>query len=54
MSYINMHDFFLSLVFHYQIKLHLFSQNHLALDNQPVKISLYGTHDEKDNIPIVV
>ncbi|MCI4390925.1 hypothetical protein PGIGA_G00128400 [Pangasianodon gigas] len=41
-------------VFHYQIKAHLFSHNNLALDNQPVKISLYGTHDEKDNIPIVV
>ncbi|KAF4076417.1 hypothetical protein AMELA_G00215010 [Ameiurus melas] len=41
-------------VFHYQIKAHLFSHSNLALDNQPVKISLYGTHDQKDGIPIVV
>ncbi|KAI5623527.1 lipoprotein lipase-like [Silurus asotus] len=41
-------------VFHYQIKVHLFSQNDLALDNQPVKISLYGTLNEKVDIPIVV
>ncbi|XP_060725128.1 lipoprotein lipase [Tachysurus vachellii] len=41
-------------VFHYQIKAHLFSHNHLALDNQPVKISLYGTHEEKEDIRVVV
>ncbi|KAG7319876.1 hypothetical protein KOW79_017019 [Hemibagrus wyckioides] len=41
-------------VFHYQIKAHLFGHNHLALDNQPVKISLYGTHDEKVDIAVVV
>ncbi|XP_072525497.1 lipoprotein lipase [Salminus brasiliensis] len=41
-------------VFHYQIKLHLFSLKNMILENQPVKISLYGTHDERDDIPIVV
>ncbi|XP_060762303.1 lipoprotein lipase [Neoarius graeffei] len=41
-------------VFHYQIKAYLFSHKHLALDSQPVKISLYGTHDEKHNIPVVL
>ncbi|XP_053342727.1 lipoprotein lipase [Clarias gariepinus] len=41
-------------VFHYQVKVHLFSQYQLTLDNQPMKVSLYGTHDERDNIAVVV
>ncbi|XP_062844223.1 lipoprotein lipase [Trichomycterus rosablanca] len=41
-------------VFHYQVKAHLFSHQDLKLENQPVKISLYGTHDEKDDIAVVV
>ncbi|KAG9278658.1 lipoprotein lipase-like [Astyanax mexicanus] len=41
-------------VYHYQIKLHLFSLKNMTLENQPVKISLYGTHDERDDIPVVV
>lgn len=41
-------------VFHYQVKVHLFSYQDLKLENQPVKVSLYGTHDEKDDIAVVV
>ncbi|KAI4878628.1 hypothetical protein NFI96_010121 [Prochilodus magdalenae] len=41
-------------VFHFQIKLHLFSLKDVTLDNQPVKITLFGTLDEKHDIPVVV
>ncbi|XP_076847508.1 lipoprotein lipase [Brachyhypopomus gauderio] len=41
-------------VFHYQVKVHLFSQKDMSLENQPVIISLFGTRDESNNIPVVV
>uniref|UniRef100_A0A4W4HP93 Lipoprotein lipase n=1 Tax=Electrophorus electricus TaxID=8005 RepID=A0A4W4HP93_ELEEL len=41
-------------VFHYQIKVHLFSQKDMTLESQPLKISLFGIRDERDNIPVVV
>ena len=41
----------LSTVFHYQVKVHFFSSEKLAYTEQPMKISLYGTHDEKIDIP---
>ncbi|TSP09076.1 Lipoprotein lipase [Bagarius yarrelli] len=52
--YLKTRDLMPYKVFHYQIKAHLFSHNHLSLENQPVKISLYGTHGEKEDIPVVV
>ncbi|KAL6468025.1 hypothetical protein MHYP_G00237020 [Metynnis hypsauchen] len=41
-------------VFHFQIKLHLFSLKNMTLESQPVKISLFGTRDQRDDIPVVV
>ncbi|KAM3619684.1 uncharacterized protein V6R79_011918 [Siganus canaliculatus] len=41
-------------VFHYQVKVHFFSQDQLNLKEQPMKVSLYGTHGEKENIPFVL
>ncbi|XP_066507968.1 lipoprotein lipase-like [Hoplias malabaricus] len=41
-------------VFHYQIKLHLFSQKNMTMETQPLKISLYGTLSEREDIPVVV
>ncbi|KAK6314294.1 lipoprotein lipase [Coregonus clupeaformis] len=38
-------------LFHYQVKVHFFSSEKLAYTEQPMKISLYGTHDEKTDIP---
>ncbi|KAM4629387.1 lipoprotein lipase [Polymixia lowei] len=38
-------------VFHYQVKVHFFSKEKLSFEKQPLKISLYGTHGEKENIP---
>ncbi|XP_077390574.1 lipoprotein lipase [Festucalex cinctus] len=41
-------------VFHYQVKMHLFSKESLTFKEQPIKISLYGTHGEKEDIPFVL
>ncbi|XP_071389604.1 lipoprotein lipase isoform X2 [Centroberyx affinis] len=41
-------------VFHYQVKVHFFSKEQLKFTEQPLKISLYGTHGEKEDIPFVL
>ncbi|XP_071376674.1 lipoprotein lipase [Centroberyx affinis] len=41
-------------VFHYQIKAHFFSQKTLILTHQPILVSLYGTHGEKEEIPLTL
>ncbi|XP_061739215.1 lipoprotein lipase [Nerophis ophidion] len=41
-------------VFHYQVKMHLFSDERLSFSEQPLKISLYGTHGEKEDIAHVL
>lgn len=44
----------LPLVFHYQVKMHLFSNTRQSFTEQPMKISLYGSHGEKENIAFVL
>lgn len=41
-------------VFHYQVKAHFFSQNKQSFTEQPMKISLYGTNGEKEDIAFVL
>ncbi|XP_037626014.1 lipoprotein lipase [Sebastes umbrosus] len=41
-------------VFHYQVKGHFFSEDRLSFTEQPMKISLYGTVGEKEDIPFVL
>uniref|UniRef100_A0A3B4ASK1 Lipoprotein lipase n=1 Tax=Periophthalmus magnuspinnatus TaxID=409849 RepID=A0A3B4ASK1_9GOBI len=41
-------------VFHYQVKVHFFSKDKLSFTEQPLKISLYGTQGEKEDIPFVL
>ncbi|NP_001266682.1 lipoprotein lipase a precursor [Oreochromis niloticus] len=41
-------------VFHYQVKAHFFSQNQQSFTEQPMKISLYGTNGEKEDIAFVL
>lgn len=41
-------------VFHYQVKMHFFSAAQQSFTEQPMKISLYGTHGEKENIAFVL
>ncbi|XP_063322699.1 lipoprotein lipase [Pelmatolapia mariae] len=41
-------------VFHYQVKAHFFSQNEESFTEQPMKISLYGTNGEKEDISFVL
>uniref|UniRef100_UPI0037E7A007 lipoprotein lipase n=1 Tax=Semicossyphus pulcher TaxID=241346 RepID=UPI0037E7A007 len=41
-------------VFHYQVKAYFFSKDRLRYTEQPMKISLYGTHGEKEDIPFVM
>ncbi|XP_057697707.1 lipoprotein lipase [Corythoichthys intestinalis] len=41
-------------VFHYQVKMHLFAMGTLNLKEQPMKISLYGTEGEKEDIAFVL
>ncbi|KAE8294211.1 Lipoprotein lipase [Larimichthys crocea] len=41
-------------VFHYQVKVHVFAKSKLSFTEQPMKISLYGTHGEKEDIPFVL
>uniref|UniRef100_A0A673NM48 Lipoprotein lipase n=1 Tax=Sinocyclocheilus rhinocerous TaxID=307959 RepID=A0A673NM48_9TELE len=44
----------LSSVFHYQVKVHFFGKTKLSYTDQPMKISLYGIHGEKENIPYIM
>uniref|UniRef100_A0A8C2CXS0 Lipoprotein lipase n=1 Tax=Cyprinus carpio TaxID=7962 RepID=A0A8C2CXS0_CYPCA len=41
-------------VFHYQVKVHFFGKTKLSYTDQPIKISLYGIHGEKENIPYIL
>ncbi|KAM9385119.1 lipoprotein lipase [Pholidichthys leucotaenia] len=41
-------------VFHYQVKGHFFSTRQLSYEEQPMKISLYGTQGEKEDISFVL
>ncbi|KAF3834812.1 hypothetical protein F7725_027370, partial [Dissostichus mawsoni] len=41
-------------VFHYQVKVHLFGKDIMSFNEQPMKISLLGTHGEKEDIPFVL
>ncbi|XP_041647202.1 lipoprotein lipase isoform X2 [Cheilinus undulatus] len=41
-------------VFHYQVKAHFFSKDSLNFTEQPMKISLFGTDGEKEDIPFVL
>lgn len=41
-------------VFHYQVKVHFFSKDPLSFTEQPIKVSLYGTHGEKEDIAHVL
>lgn len=41
-------------VFHYQVKVHFFCKDKLSFTEQPMKISLFGTHGEKEDIPFVL
>lgn len=41
-------------VFHYQVKVHFFSKDQLSFTEQPMKISLYGTLGEKEDISFVL
>ncbi|KAL0201806.1 hypothetical protein M9458_004993, partial [Cirrhinus mrigala] len=52
--YLKTRDMMPFKVFHYQIKLHLFSDKNMTLLEQPVKVSLFGTTDERDDISVTV
>ncbi|XP_051985417.1 lipoprotein lipase-like [Xyrauchen texanus] len=41
-------------VFHYQIKFHVFSDKNTTMLEQPMKVSLFGTTDERDDISVTV
>ncbi|XP_041698409.2 lipoprotein lipase [Coregonus clupeaformis] len=41
-------------VFHYQMKFHIFNQQNLSLNEQPVIVSMYGTHGEKEDIQLIL
>lgn len=41
-------------VFHYQVKVHVFCQKNLSVVEQPVLVSLYGTHGEQEGISVTV
>ncbi|XP_051990215.1 lipoprotein lipase isoform X1 [Xyrauchen texanus] len=41
-------------VFHYQIKLHVFSDKNMTMLEQPMKVSLFGTTDEREDISVTV
>lgn len=41
-------------VFHYQVKVHFFSKTKQSFTEQPMKISLYGSRGEKENIAFVL
>lgn len=52
--YLKTRDMMPYKVFHYQVKVHFFSKDKLSFTEQPMKISLYGTHGERENIPFVL
>ncbi|XP_054645586.1 lipoprotein lipase-like isoform X2 [Dunckerocampus dactyliophorus] len=52
--YLKTRDMMPYKVFHYQVKMHLFSKDSLSFTEQPIKVSLYGTHGEKEDIPHVL
>ncbi|KAI2667980.1 Lipoprotein lipase [Labeo rohita] len=52
--YLKTRDMMPFKVFHYQIKLHLFSNKNMTLLEQPMKVSLFGTTDERDDISVTV
>uniref|UniRef100_A0A1A7XJV8 Lipoprotein lipase n=1 Tax=Iconisemion striatum TaxID=60296 RepID=A0A1A7XJV8_9TELE len=52
--YLKTRDMMPYKVFHYQVKAHFFSKDQLSFTEQPMKISLYGTHAEKEDIPFVL
>lgn len=54
MMYLKTRDMMPYKVFHYQVKVHFFSHDKLSFSDQPMKISLYGTHGERENIPFVL
>lgn len=41
-------------VFHYQVKVHFFSESAQSFTEQPMKVSLYGTLGEKEDISFVL
>ncbi|XP_061097315.1 lipoprotein lipase-like isoform X2 [Conger conger] len=41
-------------VFHFQVKVHFFSQEDVTFRDQPLKISLFGTLGEKEDISLVL
>lgn len=41
-------------VFHYQMKVHFFSQQMLSFAQQPMRVSLFGTHSEKTDINLIM
>ncbi|CAL8253673.1 unnamed protein product [Merluccius merluccius] len=49
--YLKTRDMMPYKVFHYQVKVHFFSEKKLSFTEQPFKISLFGTHGEKEDIP---
>ncbi len=49
---LNISEYF--TVFHYQVKVHFFGKTKLSYTDQPMKISLYGIHGEKENIPYIM
>ena len=46
-------NFFLT-VFHYQVKVHVFGQKNFSVVEQPMLVSLYGTHGDQEGIPVTV
>lgn len=41
-------------VFHYQVKVHFFGKKNFTMTNQPLLVSLYGTHDEHVDLAIIL
>ena len=44
----------LPTVFHYQVKLHFFSKDALSFTEQPIRVSLYGTLGEREDLTHVL
>ncbi|XP_035276326.1 lipoprotein lipase-like isoform X1 [Anguilla anguilla] len=41
-------------VFHFQVKVHFFSQDNVTFRDQPLKVSLFGTLGEKEDISLIL
>ncbi|KAG7230797.1 hypothetical protein INR49_019611 [Caranx melampygus] len=52
--YLKTRDMMPYKVFHYQVKVHFFSEDRLSFTEQPLQVSLYGTHGEKEDISTVL